>query len=258
MSLSIAVAFFREDRVGPYLDAMTAAGASPAELSPVSPARLGERSARQALAGASGLLLTGGCDLQPCLYGEARLPAAGVDAPQLGRDQLEWDLLADAQARRLPVFGVCRGHQLLHVFLGGSLYQDVALQVPGSTPHRFYADEGWPVDHLAHEVAVRQHDHPMTRALAAGGRLEVNSRHHQAVRALGQGMRVAALAPDGLVEASFWEGPEWWARTVQWHPENLVHLPVHLQLFRDFLAAAREHAAAGVAAGSATAVEAAR
>ncbi len=242
MSTSIAVAFFREDRVAPYLEALCAGGASRDELLPLSPARLGDRSARAALAEATALLLTGGADLQPCLYGEARLAEAQVDEPQLGRDQLEWDLLAEAQNRRLPVFGICRGHQLLHVFLGGSLYQDIAVQVPGAVAHRFYADDGWALDHLAHEVGVRPHDHPMTRALQAGGTLPVNSRHHQAVRALGQGMRVAAVSSDGLVEASFHAADDWWVRSVQWHPENLTAHPVHLALFRDFVAAAREHA----------------
>ena len=243
MSHSIAIAFFREDRINPYLEAMVAAGASREELLPLSPARLGTRSPRAMMGEVSGLLLTGGADLQPCLYGESRLAEAEVDEPQLGRDQLEWDMLAEAQARRIPVFGICRGHQMLHVFLGGSLYQDIALQVPGAIPHRFYADDGWALDHLAHEALLRPHDHPMTHTLAAGGPLTVNSRHHQAVRALGQGMRVAAVAPDGLVEASFHTADDWWVRTVQWHPENLVSHPVQRALFRDFLAAARAAAA---------------
>jgi gamma-glutamyl-gamma-aminobutyrate hydrolase PuuD len=69
---------------------------------------------------ADGLLLTGGADIQPALYGEGRIPEAKLDAPVADRDQLEWDLLALARERRVPVFGICRGHQTLNVFLGGT------------------------------------------------------------------------------------------------------------------------------------------
>lgn len=242
MRQRIAIAYFRDDRVGPYLDALRAAGAESSDLLPISPRRLGKGAAREAMAEVAGLLLTGGADIQPCLYGEARLPEAEVDPPQAGRDQLEWDLLEEAERERLPVFGICRGHQFVHVHRGGALYQDVALQVAGSQAHRFYLDDGFAADLLAHEVAVAEVDHPFAAALRRHAPVAVNSRHHEAVKRLGRDLVTIATAPDGVVEASALASDDWWLRTVQWHPENLVDFAVHLALFRDFLAAARERA----------------
>lgn len=234
----ILIAHFREEKLGPYREALLAAGARARELEPVSPGSAAAARPAELVATAAGLLFTGGPDLQPALYREARLPEARVSDPQPGRDQLEWDLLAAAAALHRPVLGICRGAQLLNVFLGGSLWQDIPLQLPRAGRHAHPADEGWAPSHPAHGLLPAAGDaHELTRLLSAPG-LAVNSRHHQAIRELGAGLRVAATAPDGIIEAVYLDSATWWARAVQWHPEDLVADPVHRELFRQFLAAA--------------------
>jgi putative glutamine amidotransferase len=200
--------------------------------------------AGELLAGAAGLVLCGGDDVDPRRYGEEPLPAAGLDlAPR--RDALEWRLLAAARARRLPVWGICRGFQVINVFFGGALWQDLPLQRPAPVLH----DPGPPQDRLAHSLRLLAPDAPLGERLAAAGPSpRVNSRHHQGVKRLGAGLLAVAAAPDGLIEAAILTAggtpaggdgaPDaWWVRGVEWHPENLLALPEQLALWQDFAAA---------------------
>lgn len=240
----ILVAYLKEDKVGPYVDALVEAGLDPAEAVRVTPATAAGVDLDELADAADGLLLTGGADVETRLYGEAPIPEANLDPPVPERDRLERELLARARERRLPVFAICRGHQMLNVFLGGSLYQDLALQA-GRPGHDCFTDDGFAPDHRAHAVTATGAPHPFAgRLRELGDPLPVNSRHHQGVRRAGAGMVITALAADGVVEATALEGPDWWVRSVQWHPENLVADPAHLALFTDFLAAARRHAEA--------------
>ena len=236
---NIVVAYIKEDRVAPYLGALAAVGVPESDVYRATPMRTDGVDLRPWMARADGLLLTGGADLQPALYGEARLPEADLDPPAADRDQLEWDLLSLARQHRVPVFGICRGHQTLNVFLGGALHQDVELAT-GKTGHDCFADDGWALDHLAHEVVPAKTHHPLAAWLARFLRPLVNSRHHQAVRRLGTGLELVATAPDGIVEATASAAnADWWLRSVQWHPENLLSHEVHRGLFEQFVAEAR-------------------
>ncbi len=160
-----------------------------------------------ALEGFDGLLLMGGTDVNPALYRET--PGPQTQEPDEVRDQLETILLANALGRDMPVLAICRGMQMLNVQHGGSLIQHLGGHV-FKTP-----DRGQP----AHPVDIV----PGTRlALIAGAKLrwQVNSRHHQAVGRVGQGLTVSATDPrDGTVEAI--ERPDKrFVVAVQWHPEN--------------------------------------
>lgn len=174
-----------------------------------------------------GLLLTGGVDVDPRLYGERRGPYS--ERPNRQRDAHELGLLRQALERGLPLLAICRGHQLLNVALGGRLLQHV-------DGHR--ADEegnsAW------HQVRIA----PGSRLAAVYGAnqpLRVNSRHHQAVtpERLASCLRPAALSPDGLVEAAEVKGHPW-AVSVQWHPERPEMRPQSLELFAAFVAACRQ------------------
>jgi putative glutamine amidotransferase len=223
--------------------------ATPAAAVAVTPASL-EGDVAELAATASGLVLCGGDDVDPRRYGEEPLPGAGVEAaPE--RDALEWELLAAARARRLPVWAVCRGFQVINVFLGGTLWQDLPSQRETDVAH----DPGPPNDRLAHAVRVLAPLAPLGERLAAAGAApRVNSRHHQGVKRLGDGLVAVAAADDGLVEAAvlaggpganFGAGDGWWVRGVEWHPENLLAMPEQMALWHDFADAVRSFTAGG-------------
>ena len=230
----ILVAAGFDEKAAPYVEALKAVGVPAERIVVLTPgARPGVPA--ELVAGAAGLVLSGGADVAPERYGEAPRPNASLEVyPE--RDALEWELLEAARERRLPVWGVCRGLQVVNVFLGGTLWQDLPSQLPGPVPHEVLTTP----DTLAHTVR------PVTNGTALAERLSretpvVNSRHHQAVKDLAPGLRTAALSPDGLVEAFELAGdPErdWWVRAVQWHPENLVAMALHRALWADFVSAA--------------------
>ncbi len=173
-----------------YGEALARAGGLPAAFSGGDPASL----AREF----SGLLLTGGGDVEPARYGGARLPTDTVD---VDRDREEFALLDAFLRQGRPVFGICRGVQLLNVYFGGTLRQ----QVPG------HADGA---RHTVHAV-------PGSRIEAlCGAAFETNSWHHQAADALAPGLRCTASSPDGLAEAL--EHEAFPVFGVQWHPERML------------------------------------
>ncbi len=158
----------------------------------------------QGLGGVNGLLITGGVDVDPALYGERRHPR--TQRPHRERDAHELALLQQALGQGIPFLGICRGHQLLNVALGGKLLQDV----PG---HQAREDDSSAWHRVRFLAGLLYHLY--------GPEALVNSRHHQAITQglLAPGLRPLALSPDGLVEAVQVEGHPW-ALGVQWHPER--------------------------------------
>jgi putative glutamine amidotransferase len=162
-----------------------------------------------------GLLLTGGEDVDPSLYGEG--PHATVTGTNPLRDATELALLAAAREQRLPVLAICRGIQLLNVAMGGTLVQDLPSQRPSAIRH----DQPHDREARTHDVAIV----PGSK-LAAATRdtaIAVNSYHHQAVDRLADGLRLTATAPDGVIEGAEADDPDWWVLAVQWHPEDLTN-----------------------------------
>lgn len=178
-----------------------------------------------------GLLITGGAfDIDPADYGEKRQPQCGP--PKHERTSFERALLQGALGRDLPVLGVCGGMQLINVALGGSLYQDIAAEVPTAITHEQRVDRRRPW----HGVEVRRGTR-LARAVGEGS-LMVNSTHHQAVRHLGEGLTATAQSSDELVEAFECAGYRF-VVGVQWHPELLMlTVPANLGLYRAFVKAA--------------------
>lgn len=180
---------------------------------------------------AAGLVLAGGDDIEPARYGEVVIPEAGVETtPE--RDEMEFALLTGARAARTPVWAICRGLQMVNVFQGGTLYQDLTLQRPSAVAHSVTDTQ----ETLAHGVAVTLPSHRLGTVLTGAGP-GVNSRHHQGIKDLGADLLAVASAPDGLTEAIALDDSDWWVRAVQWHPENLTNFAAQATLWRDFLAA---------------------
>ena len=161
-----------------------------------------------------GLLLTGGTDINPEMYGEGRERVEGDD---IGVDRFEVALVREARAQGKPLLAICRGLQLINVALGGSLRQDVGR--PGSAHEPIEA--GFDPDEAEQRRhAVHLEEDALLADLFGSRELKVNTLHHQGVDRLAEELIVEGRAPDGLVEAARYKG-SWWALGVQWHPERL-------------------------------------
>ena len=153
------------------------------------------------------LVLPGGGDISPARYGETNTPT--LVKVNLLRDDFEWRVLALAKKRRLPVVGICRGHQVLNVFHGGSLWQDLPTQFPAKdVQHRG----------VHHPISITKGS--LLSRMIGKTSATVNSSHHQAVKRLAPGFRIVAKSPEGVVEAI--EAEDYPAIGVQFHPERMV------------------------------------
>jgi putative glutamine amidotransferase len=178
-----------------------------------------------------GLLIPGGVDMDPATFGEDRHPKLGNVDP--ARDRVELQLTRWAIEDKKPVLGLCRGIQVINVSMGGTLYQDIADQVPRAIKHDYFPTAGFERDHLAHEVELT----PGTRLRKAmeRGTIRVNSMHHQGIKDLAPELVASAVAPDGLIEAVE-VGSDHFMVGVQWHPEVFEMTDPHTRhLFHEFV-----------------------
>lgn len=156
-----------------------------------------------------GLLVSGGADVAPFLYGQE--PAPETQPADLERDELESHLIREALRQDIPLLCICRGLQILNVVQGGSLIQHI--------PSRSHEAGGRPKPADAHQVRLCAGT--KLAAIVGGESFAVNSRHHQAADRLGEGLRLTAVAPDGIIEGL--EIPTHrFAIAVQWHPEDRI------------------------------------
>lgn len=184
-----------------------------------------------------GLLLSGGCDIDPARYGEE--PIAACQAPEPERDELELALAAWALDAAVPILGICRGMQLLNVACGGTLVQDLATQQPEAERHDHAATGR---TYRAHGIRLHEHSH-LSEILGAAP-YTVNSLHHQAVARAGESVEIVGWSPDGVAEAMEVDGHPF-ALAVQFHPEELEGDPEQPDepsraLFRAFVRACSE------------------
>jgi putative glutamine amidotransferase len=192
-----------------YVRSVLAAGGVPVILTPI----LGPSFAPRALDGVDGLLLTGGEDIHPALYGAEMSPLCYP--PSRERDLFELALFAAARQRELPILGICRGIQLVNVGLGGSLFQDLPSERPSAIAH----DPGSARDARTH--AVRLQDGSRAAAALGATAITVNSFHHQGVDRLAKGLVATGWSDDGLIEAAESPPDAPWLLAVQWHPEEM-------------------------------------
>jgi putative glutamine amidotransferase len=182
-----------------------------------------------------GLVLSGGADIDPARYGDDSVHPTTYGVDPL-RDQFEFELFEAALDRDIPVFGICRGIQVINVALGGTLIQDVASEHPGAADlgHRQH-ERGLPADEAGHEVSATE---PTLLPIFDDGRLGVNSFHHQAIRDLAPGLVPVASSPDGLIEAVVMSDNQH-VFAVQWHPELMFERDeAHLRPFLRLVEAA--------------------
>jgi putative glutamine amidotransferase len=226
-SPTIAVAPAR--RMDDYREAMRAAGIAGHEL-------VYEQDAPEAVVTRhGGVMLLGGSDVDPAWYGEDLHPATEVVAAP--RDAYEIALVQAAVARDLPILAICRGIQLMNVALGGSLIQDIPTQVVQPLDHHPEGDPAT-IGHYIEVVPGTTLAGLVADEIERDGYCAVNSRHHQALNRVAQGLKVTARSVDGVVEAV--ERPaSRFCLGVQWHPESFWRGGRFQGLFRGFLAAVR-------------------
>lgn len=217
-----------------YVRAVENAGGVPLPFPVVSP-----DAAEAILAAVDGVVFTGGSDIDPSLYGQKPGPRLGRVNPV--RDQFELATLKRALTTRKPLLAICRGLQLLNIACGGDLYQDVYQERRADGEESFWhACRQYPKHHAAH--TVRLSEGGLLRQVFDAEAISVNSFHHQAVRTVGAGLEVEAVADDGIVEALRVKSAPF-ALAVQWHPEMMAETDsAQASLFEAFVMAAARHA----------------
>lgn len=211
-----------------YTSSIVSAGACPVMI----PLGLPEEPVNELLDRLDGVLFTGGGDISPDQYGQPDHPS--IDGIDSDRDQVELEIIAQAIHKGLPLMGICRGLQIINVALGGDLYADILEQHAQALKHQYYPD--YPREYLAHDVSIEPSS--LLVKVFSDGRVPVNSLHHQGVRKLAPGLKPAAFAPDGIIEAFEITGHPF-GLAVQWHPENLQEHENMRDLFRIFVEASR-------------------
>jgi putative glutamine amidotransferase len=178
-----------------------------------------------------GLLLTGGQDVDPRFFGEEPHTAIGRVNPC--RDEWEIALCREAAERQIPVFGICRGAQLMNIAMGGDIYQDLKSQA--NNANLICHDQPAPKWYGFHEVQIE--DGTLLKSILGMGQVRANSFHHQAVRRPGTSLRTTAHTSDGIIEAVESECHPFFLG-VQWHPERMLEDKIMFRLFEAFVKAA--------------------
>lgn len=207
-----------------YIQAVIKAGGTPI-LIPYQP----KEQLFQIIRGLAGLLLPGGVDIDPNRYGQSPAVKCGEIDPFW--DELDFLAVGFALDQKLPILAICRGIQVLNVALGGSLVQDISSQISEPIKHTQEAPR-W---YATHDIVIQRSS--LLGDIWKTDPMRVNSFHHQAVGAVGKGLRIVASAPDGVIEAvESTEHP--FVLGVQWHPELMVnHYPVAARIFQSFIQA---------------------
>lgn len=218
-----------ENQILAYKNAVESSGGTLLRI----PVTAGEAEIDSLIEVADGILLPGGGDVNPVLYGQ--LAKLYTDDVNDERDTLEMHVLARAVEKNIPTLAICRGLQILNVRCGGTLYQDVEKEMEGATRHDRHKDEQGallPRSRISHLINIS--DGTILSKIVGVGEFGVNSLHHQGIYQIGGNLIVSAVAPDGLIEAVELPGHPFMLG-VQWHPESLYNDPLWKHFFDEFI-----------------------
>lgn len=208
-----------------YVDSIRAAGGTPVVVPTDKP------ELKEILSRLDGLVLSGGGDLDPALFGDTEVHETtyGIDEE---RDSFEIEAFRFARDHDIPTLCICRGIQVMAIAQGGTLYQDIPSQVPNAIEHRQH-NAGRTRDEAGHSVSISENN-PL-REIVGRPSFDVNSFHHQCVKEPGDRLVIVATATDDVIEA-LWHPDMQFGLGVQWHPEMLSgHFPAHASIFRAFV-----------------------
>ena len=213
-----------------YYDSILRAGGIPIIVPPM----VDEDDINSLLEKLDGFVLVGGADLDPRRDGFMLHPSVRPMDPR--RESFDRKLMQAIADRRLPVFGIGVGLQLLNVTMGGNLFLHIPEDIPTAIPHRDAQDPG-------HRHSLELVPNSLMERVYGDGEIRVSSRHHMAIDEVAQGFVVTARCPDGVVEAIESEMPDWIAIGTQFHPENEAASALDVRVFEEFLDLIREPAA---------------
>lgn len=224
-----------------YIESVRIAGGIPIVI----PLTGDESQIKQMLSKVDGLIMTGGADYDPILYGEE--PRRELKTVQQDRDDYDIKMARNAVAMGMPILGICRGEQLLAVAFGGSLWQDIPSMIKGSIKHNQSPTSG---RYPSHSIALEK-DSQFYKMFGKDS-LRVNSFHHQSIKKVPAGLRASAHSVDGIIEAvervgrlEGFEDGGGWILGVQFHPENLIANGgdmTFLPIFQEFVHQAQKFA----------------
>ncbi len=213
-----------------YYDSILRAGGIPIIVPPM----VDEDDINNLLEKLDGFVLVGGADLDPRRDGFMLHPSVRPMDPR--RESFDRKLMQAIADRRMPVFGIGVGLQLLNVTMGGNLFLHIPEDIPTAIPHRDAQDPG-------HRHSLELVPNSLMERVYGDGEIRVSSRHHMAIDEVAQGFVVTARCPDGVVEAIESEMPDWIAIGTQFHPENEAASALDVRVFEEFLDLIREPAA---------------
>jgi len=214
-----------------YVDSVLQAGGEPVPLSLARPQEL-----HTELGELDGFVLPGSpADVNPAEYGASNRGQS--QPPDLPREETDRAILGHAFGEQKPVLAICYGCQLLNVFLGGTLIQDLRTETGTTIPHRRKDIQPEPAEDPMHDVRFTAESQLAKMAGSTEGL--VNSSHHQSIAMPGRQLRITALANDGIVEGVEWTGDANWVIGVQWHPERMRGNALAERLFSQLVDAAR-------------------
>lgn len=210
-----------------YFDCIAAAGGIPVLIPPL----LEEEDLAVALEPLHGFLLTGGADLDPRRDGYMLHPTVRLLNER--REQFDRMLMRTLADRRLPVFGIGVGLQLLNITMGGNLFLHIPEDLPTAIPHKDPLDPG-------HRHGLDITPDSLMERVYGDGEIRVNSRHHMAIDEVAPGFAVTARCPDGVIEALEYQGDDWFAMGTQFHPESDSASALDVRIFEEFIEGAKK------------------
>lgn len=205
-----------------YYDSIAAAGGIPVILPPLA----SEDDIRNVLEQLHGFVLVGGGDLDP--RNDGFMIHSSVRPMDVRRESFDRKLAREIAERRMPVFGIGTGHQLLNIQQGGNLFYHIPIDVPTAIPHKDPQDPN-------HRHSLVVESNSILGRVYGEGEIRVTSRHHMAIDRLADGFRVTARCPDGIIEAFESDCEEWFAMGTQFHPESTAASALDIRIFEEFI-----------------------